>query len=217
MSMGQRAVSAWAGAACVVLGFGALFVGRVMMYPTALVPGSTLERIRAEAVAWDHSHRVMLAGFVLLIPASVALWTALRARSAWASFAGAWLLIVAAALSVGQFALDFANLEAARALSPEAGQQFMAAMRANGFVRLAFYSGPDLGGFGVLLLAVAMFRQGRGWWWVAGGVLAAAIALSVVDSRMGPVGPRVTLGVQWVGFTLAAWLMVRRAARDQTK
>jgi len=210
----------WVGALCLVLGFGAVFVGRVIMYPTALVPGTMLERIRAETQAWDWSHRVMLAGFVLIVPGVVALWERLRARSPWVSSAGAALLIVAMMLVVGQFALDFAYMEAALALSPEAGQAFVDAMLSNGFVRAAFYKLTDLGGVGVLLLAVAMLRQGRGWWWVAAGVLLGAVALSLVDSRMGPVGPRVTLGVQWVGFSLAAWRMVRgdpRAAQDSFK
>jgi hypothetical protein len=202
--MASERAMRWAGAIVVVLGFGMLLLGRVMMYPCAVAPGTMLERIGATGQAWDCSHRVMTAGFVLLIPAAMALWGSLRERSPVLSFAGAWLLALAAALSVGQFALDLAYLVAARVLPAEGAQAFVDGVLAHPFVRVAFYKLPELGGYGVALLALAMFRNGRAWW-PAGAVVALAVVSSVVDAQMGPVGPRVTLGVQFAGFALAAW------------
>lgn len=197
-----------AGAICVVLGFGALFAGKLIMYPTALVPGSLLQRLRTEPHAWEWSHRVMTVGFVLLLPAAVAIWGALRTRSPILSRVGALLVGLGAATSIGQFALDFAYLVAALQLPHDAGQAFVDAMFAHPFAHAAFYEVPNLSGIGALLLAVAMLRQGRAWW-PAGAVVALAIASSLVDKQFGPIGSRVTAGIQFVGFTLAARQMLR--------
>ncbi|HBS29946.1 MAG TPA: hypothetical protein DEB06_11000, partial [Phycisphaerales bacterium] len=202
--------SVWAGAICIVLGFGALFVGKVIMYPTALIPGSLLDRLRAEPAAWEWSHRIMTVGFVLLLPACVSLWGALRSKSPILSWLGALLLGLGAAMSIGQFALDFAYLVAAQNLPPDAGQAFVDAMLAHPFAHAAFYEVPNLSGIGVLLLAIAMLRQGRAWW-LAGAVVALTIASSLVEKQFGPIGSRITVGVQFLGFTLAAWRMARAA------
>jgi hypothetical protein len=195
-------------AACVVVAFGGLFIGRMMIYPVSTASGTFLERVAAESQAWDLGHRVMLLGMVGLIPAAIGLRRVMRDKSPWLVDVGTGLTLVGAAMGVGQFALDFAMLAAAQIDSPSAGQQFTAALRGQPFVELAFYKLPDLGQLGLILFTIALWRQGPGWRVAATIVTLAAVAFLLGDF-LGAIAVRVGLGLMFVGFSAVAWKMVR--------
>ncbi len=196
-------------AACVVVAFGGLFFGRMMIYPVSTASGTFLERVAAEARAWDVGHRVMLLGMVGLMPAAIGLRRVMRDKAPWLVDVGTWLTLVGAALGVGQYALDFAMLAAAQIDPPSAGQQFTAALREQTFVDVAFYKLPDLGQLGLILFTIALWRQGPGWRAAASIVTLAAVAF-LLGNFLGAIAVRVGLGLMFVGFTAVAWQMVRR-------
>jgi hypothetical protein len=207
------------GAAAIVVAFGGLFVGRVIMYPVALVPGTFLDRLAGEPTAWDISHRVMTLGAIAAIPAALSLSRVLRARSWWLVDIGTVLLIVAAALAVGQYALDYAMLIAAQLESRAAGQEFVDKLLAHPFVDLAYYEVANPAWIGVAFFAVAMWRQGAKWRPAACFILL-GVLVTQFQSSMGPIGPRIALGILFLGFTAAAWRVATEprstlaAARD---
>ncbi|MBX3380994.1 MAG: hypothetical protein KF805_12950 [Phycisphaeraceae bacterium] len=191
----------------VAFAFAALFVGRVVMYPIAIAPGGLLDRVRAEQRAWSLSHLILLFGILALIPAVLILARELRDRSRWLCRAFSLLLITGAALTVGQYALDFAVLAAAQMPAPS-GQLFFDTLRQDPIVNLAFYKLIDLAGIGMIALAIAMWRQ-AGAWRIAALLIVATIALSLVQSRLGPIGPRITLGIQMLAGFVAAYKVLR--------
>ncbi|MEX2111833.1 MAG: hypothetical protein WD845_01525 [Pirellulales bacterium] len=205
----------WLSAAVVVVAFGGLFFGRMMIYPVATASGTFLERLAAQAVAWDHGHRVMLLGMVGLIPAALALRRAMHAKAPWLVDIATALTLVGAALGVGQFALDFAMLAAAQVDPPAAGEQFLAILRAQPFVQFAFYTLPDLGQLGLIFFTIALWRQGPRWRVAASIVTLAAIAFLLGD-MVGALAVRVGLGLMFVGFSVVAWTMVRQPAVETT-
>lgn len=201
------------GAASVLLAFGALFAGRVIMWPVAMAPGSFFERLRAEAWAWDVSHAVMTVGLVAMLPAAMALGRALRAPgwSQWLVDLGQGLVMLAAALGIGQFALDYAMLAAAQQPSlagGEAGAEIAERLRHYPFVDIAFYEVANPAWIGLAFFGVAMLLRKR-WWRIAGLFVLAAVVIKIFESSMGPIGPRIALGIQFVGFAIAAWLIAR--------
>ena len=205
------------GAASVLLAFGALFVGRVIMWPVAMAPGSFFERLRAEAWAWDVSHAVMTVGLVAMLAAAMALGRALRAPgwSQWLVDLGQALVMLAAALGIGQFALDYAMLAAAQQPSlagADAGAEMAERLRHYPFIDIAFYQVANPAWIGLGLLGVAMLLRPR-WWRIAGAIALAAVVVKMFESSMGPIGPRIALGIQFVGFSIAAWLIARGPSR----
>jgi hypothetical protein len=200
-------------ALCVVVAFGGLFFGRLMIYPVATAPGTFLQRVAAKSADWDLGHRWMLVGMVALIPAAIGIQRALRRRSPRLVDVATWLTIVGAALGVGQYALDFAMLAAARMDPPEAGDQFVTLLRQDAVVDWTFYRLPDLSQCGLVLFAVALWRQGRGWRLQAALVsLAAVVFLSA--GWVGPVAVRTGLGILFAGFLTVAWRMAAHEAPE---
>lgn len=197
------------GAGTVVAAFGGLLLGRVLMYPVAFAPGEFLDRLAAEPTAWDISHRVMTVAAVLVIPAAFALRRALVERAGWLAEIATTLVVLAGALGVGQFALDYAMLAAAQLESRAAGQEFVNRLREHPFVDLAFYELANPAWIGVGIFALALARQGRRWW-PAATVVLAAFVFTIFQDRFAPHGPRIALAMQFVGFSLAAWQMVER-------
>lgn len=195
-------------AACVVIAFGSLFIGRMMIYPVATASGTFLERLAAQSTAWDWGHRVMLLGMVGLLPATVVLWRALGAKSPRLANAAAMFTLVGSALVVGQYALDFAMLAAAHVEPRSSGEQFVDQLRQQPFVDLAFYKLPDLGQLGLILFTIALWRQGPGWRIAASIVTVAAIAFLLGD-LVGAAAVRVGLGLMFVGFSFVAWNIAR--------
>lgn len=192
------------GAISIVLAFGGLFIGRLMIYPVARAHGTFFERVAAEATAWDWGHRVMLLGMISVIPASLALRHAFRERSPLLTDIAAGLGIVGAALGVGQYALDYAMLAAARLPTAEAARQFDAALREQAFVQWVFYRLPDLAQVGLLLFTIALWRQGAGWRWQAALVSVAALSSLGGPLVVGSMGVRIALGLWFVGFSSVA-------------
>ncbi len=191
-------------AASLLLAFGGLFFGRLLMYPVAVAPGGFLNRLALESAAWDVGHRWMLLGPVFLIPATLGMRRALRPRAPWLVDVGTTLVIAGAALTVGQFALDFAMLAAAHVEPREAGQEFVDQLRGQPFVQWVFYRLPDVSQIGLILFTVALWMQGRSWRVQAVLVtLAAAVQLS--GAWLGPIGIRVALGIMFVAFASVAW------------
>ncbi len=194
----------------IVVAFGCLFVGRMMIYPVATAPGTFLERVAAEARYWDLGHRVMLVGMIGLIPAAIAVRRAMRGRSAWLADAAAALTILGAALGVGQYALDFAMLAAARITPPEAGTSFIHLLRGEPFVDWAFYKLPDLSQLGLFLFIAVLWLQGPAWRWQAALVTVAGAAALVGPLLLGAAGTRLALGLAFLGFTTVAWKIAFR-------
>jgi hypothetical protein len=191
-------------AASVLVAFGGLFFGRLLMYPVSTAPGGFLDRLAAESAAWNSGHRVMLLGPVFLIPATLGMRRALRQRAPWLVDVGTTLVIAGAALTVGQFALDFAMLAAAHVEPREAGQQFVDGLRGQPFVEWAFYKLPDISQIGLILFTIALWKQGSEWRVQAALVtLAALVQLS--GAWLGPIGIRVALGIMFVAFASVAW------------
>ncbi len=199
-------------AASVVVAFGGLFIGRMMIYPVSTAAGTFLERVAAQSQAWDHGHRVMLVGMIGLIPASISLRRVLREKAPWLVDVGTGLTLVGAALGVGQYALDFAMLAASQIEPSTAGQQFTAALRDQPFVELAFYKLPDLGQLGLILFTIALWRQGPGWRVAASIVTLAAVAF-LLGNFLGAIAVRVGLGLMFVGFSVVAWRMIQRPSQ----
>lgn len=197
--------------ASLVAATGGLFLGRLMIYPVTTVPGSFLERLAAKSTAWDMGHRVMLVGMLAMIPAALVLRRALLARSPRLAEAGAALTILGAALGVGQYAVDFAMLAAARIEVPQGGSQFLAAWQADPFAQLVFYKLPDLAQAGLLLFTVALWRQGPAWRVPAALVTVAAIGSLLAPQLIGNAGVRVALGLWFVGFSAVAWKILHTA------
>jgi hypothetical protein len=163
------------GAVSIFVAFGGLFIGRMMIYPVARAEGTFFERVAAEATAWDWGHRVMLLGMISVIPATLALRHAFHQRSPVLTDVATLLALIGAPLGVGQYALDYAMLAAARLSTVEAADQFDAALRGQEFVQWTFYRLPDLAQLGLLLFTVALWRQGPGWRLQAALVIIAAL------------------------------------------
>lgn len=197
-------------ASVVASGFALFLIGRILMYPVALAPGGLLDRIRAEPVAWDRSHRILLVAALLHIPAVLIVCRFLASRSPRLSTVGATLLVAGAALSIGQFALDYAVL-AASTLPAPAGDQVFAAFRNHPFVDLAFYKSSNITGLGFIVLAIAMWMQ-RGLWRLASLFLVCMIVCSIIQSRFGVHGPRITLLFQALAGISAAFALLRKPA-----
>jgi hypothetical protein len=176
-----------------------------MIYPVAAGSGTFLERVAAEAEAWDHGHRVMLVGMVGLIPAAVGIRRAVRGRWNWLADAACGLTILGAALGVGQYALDFAMLAAAQVQPREAGAEFFTLLRAAPFVDWAFYKLPDLSQVGLLLFTAVLWLQGAGWRPQAVLVTLAALVALGGPLMFGAAGVRVGLGLALLGFATVAW------------
>lgn len=202
------------GAISIVVAFGGLFIGRMMIFPVARAEGTFFQRVAAESTAWDWGHRVMLLGMVSVIPATLALRHALHGRSPLLTDIAAGLALLGAALGVGQYALDFAMLAAAGISSPEAAEQFEAGLRGQVFVQWVFFRLPDLAQVGLLLFTVALWRQGPGWRWQAVLVSIAALASLVGPQVVGAMGVRIALGLWFLGFASVAVKIGRNAARE---
>ncbi len=215
MVLSQKVVD-YLAAASIVVAFGGLFFGRLMIYPVSRAPGDFLERVAAESAAWDFGHRWMLVGMISLIPAAIALRRAMHERSPWLTDAATILTILGASLGVGQYALDFAMLAAAEISSPEARSQFGSALSTNAFVQWAFYKLPDLAQLGLILLTVALWRQGFGWRLQATLVTLAAMVALIGPIFLGSTGSRVGLGLLFVGFSTVAWRIAGGGAKDST-
>jgi hypothetical protein len=201
----QRRIVDYLAAVSIVVAFGCLFVGRLMIYPVAAASGTFLERVATEAEAWDHGHRVMLVGIVGLIPAAVGIRRAVRGRWNWLADAACGLTILGAALGVGQYALDFAMLAAAQVPAREAAAEFVRLLREARFVDWAFYKLPDLSQVGLLLFTAVLWLQGAGWRLQAALVTLAALAALVGPFMFGAAGVRLGLGVAFLGFATVAW------------
>ena len=199
-------------AVAIVVAFGGLFFGRLMIYPVAAATGTFLERVLARAEAWDWGHRVMLAGMLSVLPAALALWRIVRDRSPRLSALGAALTMLGATLGVGQYALDFAMLAAARIEPAAAGEQFLTALRADAFVQSAFYRLPDVSQLGLILFTVALWRQGPAWRLQAALVTIAALAFLIGPLVLGSLGVRIALGLMFGGFATVAWKVALRPA-----
>jgi hypothetical protein len=194
------------GAICVVVAFGGLLVGRVLTYPLSSVEGTFLDRVAAKADFWDAAHRAMLIGALFAVPAALALARALRPGSPRLVDAAAGLMILAAMLSVGQFALDYAYLAAAQMRSRPDAIEFHELLRSQPFVDLLFYKLASLAWIGVALFAIALWKQDAAWR-PAAGVVCLAIISMLAQSQLGPLGPRIATGLMFLGFSLAAWQM----------
>lgn len=201
------------GAASLVVAFGLLFAGWVVMYPVAVASGGLLDRIRAEEAAWDLAHRLLLIGAIVLVGASLALGRALRRRTPVLAGAAAVLLVLAAILSVGQYALDYAVL-AASDLAPSSGDALVSGVLDHPFVSFLLFDLADIAWAGLALAAVAMWMQRDRVWRVAAAVVAVAVVLRTFDGSFGVLGPRIAYGVQFLGFAVAALAMVRPAASE---
>ena len=192
-------------AACLVVTFASLFFGRLMIYPVAIARGTFLERVAAEPEAWHVGHRVMLVGMIGLIPAAIGLRRTLRDRSPWLCDIAVALVVVGAALGVGQYALDFAMAAAAEIESPEAGERFLKALKSDEFVQWAFYRLPNVGQLGLILVTVALWRQGPGWRLPAALVTLAAVTALAGPFLFGAMAARVAMGISLLGFSAVAW------------
>jgi hypothetical protein len=208
----RRRIIDYLAAASIVLAFGGLFFGRLMLYPVAIARGGFLERLAARSQEWDLGHRVMLLGMMALIGATIGLRRALRTRSPWLVDIAAGLTIAGAALGVGQYALDFAMLAAARVEPRTAGEQFVELLRADSFVQLAFYTLPDVGQLGLILFTIVLWLQGAGWRPQAALVTLAAATALVGPLVFGAMGVRVGLGLAFVGFSTVAWKIAAGSA-----
>ena len=202
----------WLAAASIVVAFGGLFIGRLMIYPVAKAEGKFLQRVAAESTAWDHGHRVMLLGMLFVVPAVLALRQTLHARSPLLTDVAATLAIAGAGLGIGQYALDFAMLAAARIEPAQAGEQFLDALQADTFVQWAFYKLPDLAQLALILFAIALWRQGHGWRLQAILVSVAAATSLIAPQLIGAMGVRIALGLWFLGFTTVAAQIVRTPA-----
>lgn len=200
----QRIVD-YLAAIAIVVAFGGLFIGRLLIYPVAVAQGSFLQRLAAEGSAWHVGHQVMLLGMIAVVPAAIALRRAMHARSPWLTDCAAALAILGPMLGVGQYALDFAMQAAAQVDSPEAGEQFLKALRADSFVQWAFYKLPDVAQLGLILFTVALWRQGPSWRVQAVLVTLAALASLVAAPLWGAIGVRISLGLTFVAFLPVAW------------
>ncbi len=201
------------GAVSIVIAFGG-FIGRMMIYPVARAEGTFFQRVAAESTAWDWGHRVMLLGMVCVIPATLALRHAFHERSPVLTDIATLLALIGAPLGVGQYALDYAMLAAARLPTVEAADQFDAALRGQEFVQWTFYRLPDLAQVGLLLFTIALWRQGPGWRWQAVLVSIAALTSLIGPQVVGAMGVRIALGLWFVGFTSVAVKIVRGAVRE---
>lgn len=202
------------GSASLVVASGLLFAGWVVMYPVAVASGGLLDRIRAEESAWDLAHRLLLIGAIVLVGASLALGRALRRRTPALAGAATMLLVLAAVLSVGQYALDYAVL-AASDLPPSTGDALVTGVLDHPFVSFVLYDLADIAWAGLALAAVAMWMQQDLMWKVAAIVVAIAVVLRTFDGSFGVLGPRISHGVQFLGFAVAALAMVRPTASDR--
>jgi hypothetical protein len=197
-------------ALAILVAFGGLFLGRLMIYPVATATGKFLERVAAQSEAWDWGHRVMLVGMVAVAPAAIALCRVMRAQSPRLAELAAGLTILGATLGAGQYALDFAMLAAARIDPAVAGEQFLTALREDAFVQWAFYRLPDVSQLGLILFTIALWRQGPGWRLQAGLVTVAAGAFLLGPLALGSTGTRIALGLMFAGFATVAWKIARR-------
>jgi hypothetical protein len=180
-----------------------------MLLPVANAEGGFLERLAVRADDWHYGHQVMLLGMVTTIAAAIALRRACHARAPWLTDVAAALTILGAALGVGQYALDFAMLAAARIASPAAGDQFLQALQADTFAQVAFYKLPDLAQLGLILFTVALWRQGSPWRLQASlATLAAATAL-IGPQLAGAWGVRTALGLWFLAMLTVAWKIAR--------
>jgi hypothetical protein len=211
MTSRQRTIDCLA-AACIVIAFGGLFFGRLMIYPVSTAPGNFLERVAARSEAWHVGHQCMLVGMIGVIPAAIGLRRTLRAQSPWLTDLAAALAIFGSSLGVGQYALDFAMLAAAQVEPPEAGAQFLKSLQADPFVQWAFYKLPDVAQVGLILFTIALWRQGAGWRVPATLASVAAAAALIGPLLFGPMGVRVALGLWFLAFSTVAWKMAVRPA-----
>jgi hypothetical protein len=210
----QRTIDVLA-AASIVIAFGGLFFGRLMLYPVAAASGDFLERLAAKSQFWDLGHRVMLVGMVGLIPAAIGMRRTFHTASPWLSDIATGLTIGGATLGVGQFALDFAMLAAARLEPRAAGAQFVELLMADSFVQWAFYTMPDLGQLGLILFTVVLWRQGPSWRVPAVLVTLAAAASLVGPLVFGAMGVRAALGLAFAGFSTVAWKIAAGAGEPR--
>jgi hypothetical protein len=201
----RRRIVDFLAAASIVIAFGGLFFGRLMIYPVAAAQGTFLERVAAEATAWDIGHRVMLVGMIGLIPAALAIRRACGKEPGWLADVAMAFTIVGAALGVGQYALDFAMLAAAEVGGSRGGDAVVTALRGSSFVDWAFYKLPDLSQLGLLLFTVVLWRLGRSWRLQAIMVTLAALTSLIGPQVAGAAGIRVALGLAFVGFSTVAW------------
>jgi len=204
MTSRQRTID-YLSAMCVVVAFGGLFFGRLLIYPVSTAPGDFLQRVAAGSDAWDVGHRWMMVGMIGAIPAAIGLRRDMHPRTPWLADTATVLTVFGAALGVGQYALDFAMLAAARIEPHEAGAQFLKALQSDSFVQYAFYKFPDFSQLGLILFAIALWLQGPSW-----RVQAALVSLAAAASLIGPLlvgamGVRVALGLWFVGFSTVAW------------
>lgn len=190
------------GAISVAGAFVCLFVGRVLNYQIATLPGSFLERVAAKAEVWDWAHRVLLVGAVLLIPAALALRRKLIETAPLLVDIATAVTIFGAALIVGQLALDYAILAAAQLTPPD--QAVVDRLRAMPFVEHTFYTIPTLSVLSHLLFAAVFVMHGRGWQYLAAFVLLGVIAM-FFGSLLGPIGVRIAMAIATLGYLGAAW------------
>jgi hypothetical protein len=205
MRAGRTKLGDYLAAAAIVVAFGGLFFGRLMLFPVTLAEGHFLQRVAAKAQWWHVGHQVLLVGMLSLIGASLALRRTFRDYSPrlvdWAT----GLVIFGAALGVGQYALDFAMSAAAQIESTAAADQFLTALESDSFVQTVFYKLTDVGQAGLFLFVIALWRAGPAWR-VQAVLVTLAAALALIGPQVaGAWGIRAGLGVSFVAFSTVAW------------
>ncbi|MDJ0657204.1 MAG: hypothetical protein QNJ40_23795 [Xanthomonadales bacterium] len=127
---------------------------------TTLDPGVDFyQRLINHRDAWVGSHIVLMISAILLIPAAIALWTAVEGRRG-TTLAGIGMLLAipATVFLAGQYAIDFVMPLVAAAGEP--AYPVHKALFSTAHIKTMFYGVPDLGPLGLLLMSVALALSG---------------------------------------------------------
>lgn len=187
--------------ALVGLAYGLALAGQIALLPVATADGDTLTRIAAHLSAWQAGHQLLAAGAALLIPSSLVLYLALRSSAPRLAALGLGLQLVGLTALIGQYALDFAWLELARATSREWAVPVASSLRTNPAVVMLYFKLADGFMLGSICFALAALRD-PGLRWRTGVVTTLGIVFMIGSELGSPVALRIGLGLLGLGFAL---------------
>ncbi len=190
--------------ACLSLSYLLIASGQVWLYFIKLKYPDFFERLRHDPTGWIQSHLLLMAGAILLIPATYALFK-ISSKSKLVQ-AGTVLNIAGISMVIGQYAIDFAFIPVLRmAQNP---QQVYDGVFSFKILKLMFYDLPALSWLGQLLIALGIVINCTGRLRIVFGLFIAGLLLLLLGEKIHPIIPRVSyiwLGVcaTWAGLLVA--------------
>lgn len=158
-------------------------VGQWWLYSIKLRTEGLFERVTQNTLEWTGSHLVLLAGALLIIPATRALKSYLKDKNRFLIYAATVLTVVGAVALIGQFIIDFYLISLFSDQSSTAAYAALDQIQSNSLIRFFCYDLITAWLVGQLLFLIALFsKKGYPKWAV--GIFVLGLLMMVVGDQL---------------------------------